>query len=326
MDKVHDSNSKNRSIFALLAIALSGWVLTGVFGLLLLLVAGSISFLLVNTDTDPSLKSGVVYGLLTIPLLITLVVSIKKDSRLFFRYCKTPLIIGIGINTLIFLISLASLLSSSYVASQQCIGLTRQFEVAQSATVPIGTNTGTGTAFAVGDTSTLLTAYHVIKGATEIYGNYTTGKIPITIKAVAPDVDLALLTISQPTSNSLSLTGNYTTADAVYAYGYPSNNFHAGQASVSGGMISRILTQEDLKLNGIEAAAHHEIVQTDAALNPGNSGGPIINKCGVVGIVSSGSDVRQVHEHLGLVSEQGISYAISSKTALVQFGLARGGN
>ncbi len=55
--------------------------------------------------------------------------------------------------------------------------------------------------------------------------------------------------------------------------------------------------------------------------NAGNSGGPIVNRCGVVGVVSMTSDASSLFEYIGTVSEQNIGFGISSKTAEKAFGL-----
>lgn len=103
--------------------------------------------------------------------------------------------------------------------------------------------------------------------------------------------------------------------NTVYAVGWPSNAFTAGHASVSGGIVSRVLDAESLKLNSEDRALppHLRIVQTDATINPGNSGGPLLNKCSVIGVITSQSD-SQSFSQFGLVSEQNINYAVSSET------------
>lgn len=196
-----------------------------------------------------------------------------------------------------------------------CTTPRQQFNAHGSAIVPIATELGTGTGFAVNNPNTVLTAYHVVEGATEIIADYSAGSVEMEVLDTAPQYDLALLKIHKPTSSFFSLSDSYATADEVYAYGYPGNSLTAGPPSLSTGIISRVIDLASLRMTSQDAADGLEIIQTDAAINPGNSGGPLIGSCGVVGIVSFISDTSELHQYLGSVSEQNIGFAISSKTA-----------
>jgi len=82
-----------------------------------------------------------------------------------------------------------------------------------------------------------------------------------------------------------------------------------------------VLSNEDLRLTNDSMPVGMELVQTDAAVNPGNSGGPLVGRCGVVGIVSAMSDKNRLGDY-GFVSEQGISYAVSTTTIQRQLNLS----
>ncbi len=192
----------------------------------------------------------------------------------------------------------------------------------KSSVFPIATDGGSGTAFAIDSNGSFITAYHVIDGQKNIRLNLSGGSVPLRLLRSAPNYDLALLKADTdlPNKSYLAMDYDYTVGDQVYAIGWPANTFTAGMASYSKGIISRVLTNDSLKLNQPDLQNELEIVQTDAAINPGNSGGPLLSECGVVGIVSAISDSNGLGDY-GFVSEQGIGYAISSKTARDALGL-----
>ena len=91
-----------------------------------------------------------------------------------------------------------------------------------------------------------------------------------------------------------------------YALGLP------GQATVTKGIVSRVFEDE---------ANLRKIIQTDAALNPGNSGGPLFTLDGlVVGVHVSGID-----QSAGGRPVEGLSFAIAESTAQEQIPLLRSG-
>lgn len=203
--------------------------------------------------------------------------------------------------------------------NSRCSTLANQHGTAIAATIPIGTDKGYGTAFAIDKSGKYLTAYHVVDGASEVFINTVKGRQSLTVTQMAPEYDVALL--SGPSQDAaLHLTTVAQQTDEVYAVGYSGNALTAGGASVSRGIISRLLSVDDMKLNDPASPDGLEIVQTDAAVNPGNSGGALVNHCGVVGVMSSMSDSNQLHKY-GVSSEQGISYAISARTIAQRFSL-----
>jgi S1-C subfamily serine protease len=314
------SESEGRPLKKIVFFVLS-WVVTGVLGIgILVLLVGSMTTI---RQTDPQSADIIILLLISALIFTVLWLSLwPLKKKLFIKYARWALLAGIVMMWAVILLGLtASISQTPNSSTTQCSDLPTQFLKAQAATVPIATNLSSGTAFAVNDNNTLLTAYHVVEGASEVYVDYVSGRIPVTVSATAPEFDLALLKIDQPMPDHLVLTSSYNVADPVYVYGYPGNTFSAGQASVSNGVLSRILTSEDLKLNSDQAPEGLEMIQTDAAINPGNSGGPLINKCGAIGVVQSISDRSQLHEYYGVVSEQGIGYAVSSKTAAPHFNL-----
>jgi S1-C subfamily serine protease len=301
------------------------WLSVPIIGLLLLFITTSSStiqqsLLALGKHSDIALAA--LNGLLGIILILLLIlVTNKVRKKSYFFHLRIGLFIGLGIYSLILIVGLAMNLHSTYSWNDPaaCTTPKQQFNAHGSAIVPIATNLGTGTGFAVSNNTTILTAYHVVEGATSIVANYSAGEVKMEVIETAPQYDLALLKIDKPTDSFFSLSESYATADDVYAYGYPGNSLTAGPPSLTTGIISRVVDLASLRMTSQDAADGLEIIQTDAAINPGNSGGPLIGSCGVVGVVSFISDTSELNQYLGSVSEQNIGFAISSKTAKTAF-------
>ncbi len=155
-----------------------------------------------------------------------------------------------------------------------------------------------GTAFYIGD-GEFLTAAHVVAGATEITAQNADHSIDLTIVGADPDADFAILSGSGANLEALTI-GDSAALDAgerLIVVGYPLFE-RVGDASVTLGVLSGRVTDEDFD--------YVTSLQTDAAANPGNSGGPIVDACGeVVGIVTS----KQVG-----TAVEGIAYAVAQST------------
>lgn len=326
IENTPDSRKSKRIIIRTLLFVAS-WVVTFVFGVLFCVGCIWYVTLLTSTEGVPTTietsRYLVNYGILSVLTLTVVYLLVRKLKKVrFLKYASWALLIGIAINAIIFITSLSWLVSihpQTSASVDQCTSLAQQLTVANGAVIPIETDLGSGTAFAVGPDGTYLTAYHVVNGAKSVNASLVSGKKPLTVQRTAPEYDIAVLKLDEPTPSYLRLTSKYIQADPVYAYGYPANAFTAGNPSLSSGLISRVLTNEHLKWTDEAIPSGLEMIQTDAAVNPGNSGGPLINKCGVVGVVSAVSDRNQLSDY-GFVSEQGISYAISAKTISNRFG------
>ena len=131
----------------------------------------------------------------------------------------------------------------------------------------------------------ILTALHVVEGSKSIeiiFADGTQSRAIITVSQ--PENDIAVLTPEQPPTLFLPATisglGATRIGDEVFAVGNPLGL----TGSMSAGVISgfdRSFTPEDseFSLDGL--------IQFDAAVNPGNSGGPLLNRYGqVIGIVT----------------------------------------
>ena len=148
-------------------------------------------------------------------------------------------------------------------------------ENAAPAVVTIKTDISQGTGFLISKDGYLITNYHVITDAKQA-GIFTYDKEmhQTWLVGINTKLDLALLKIegNYETLN-LGNSNDVEVGEKVIAIGNPLGL----QFSVSQGIVSAVHRTGE---NGLDA-----YIQTDAALNPGNSGGPLINKEGdVIGI------------------------------------------
>ena len=131
----------------------------------------------------------------------------------------------------------------------------------------------------------ILTNAHVVLYASQVQvqGHGGGDKVPATVLAVAPGIDLALLQLDepaffdqrQPLERSAELP---SIKEEVLAYGYPMGGTNL---SITKGIISRIeFTEYNFPVAGLR-------IQVDAAINPGNSGGPAVVNGKMVGLVFS---------------------------------------
>jgi putative serine protease PepD len=145
-------------------------------------------------------------------------------------------------------------------------------------------STSLGSGVIINAEGQVLTAEHVIDQATSIEVTYADGsQTPAQVVSSTPDRDTALL---QPEALPrvivpAVLGGGVRVGDDTYSVGNPLGLFDSMTAGVVSG-LDRSITREDGRgdLKGL--------IQFDAAVNPGSSGGPLLNRQGqVVGIVTA---------------------------------------
>jgi len=166
----------------------------------------------------------------------------------------------------------------------------------------------TGTGFLISG-SLILTHYHVVEQEPVVSIRESNGQVSeARVYNANPDLDIALL-IGQFTKGEHIQFVNPTdfgegTTD-LYAIGFPGSVLRqagTGPLTVTSGIYSAFL---DYKDEGFQ------LVQTDAAANPGNSGGPLVNKCGqVFGMVTLSEKFDPYTNQI----KEGLNYAISSTT------------
>jgi putative serine protease PepD len=140
---------------------------------------------------------------------------------------------------------------------------------------------GTGSGFVVSSDGLIVTNQHVIDGATQVAVKIGTDgeQLPADIVGVDASQDLALLKVDASGLPTLELGDSdaVEVGDDTYAIGNPYGLDH----TLTTGVVSAL----DRDLQAPNGATISGAIQTDAALNPGNSGGPLIDRDGdVIGV------------------------------------------
>ena len=174
-------------------------------------------------------------------------------------------------------------------------------------------SSGTGFVYKTEDkTAYLLTNNHVIENADDVYVTFTDGTI-VEAKVVGSDVysDVAVLSVDKDYIISVAEIGSSEDArlgDTVFAIGAPLDSAYSW--SVTRGIVSGKdrLVQVELTSGNTKTPMIVNTIQTDAAINNGNSGGPLANSNGeVIGITSI---------KLASSTIEGMGFAIPIETAI----------
>ncbi|MCL1924831.1 MAG: trypsin-like peptidase domain-containing protein [Defluviitaleaceae bacterium] len=192
--------------------------------------------------------------------------------------------------------------------------LTELFNFANPGVVAISTETlginffgqtvtrpSSGSGFIISEEGYIVTNYHVIEASASISVILYDGEVyPAALVGTAPNYDLAVLKIlTDRDLTALSFTNSEPqVGEQVVAIGNPLGEFANSMSVGHVSALNRTITIDGLTFNAI---------QTDAAVNRGNSGGPLVNTYGeVVGVVTAKSGGHGV---------EGLGFAIPAYTA-----------
>jgi putative serine protease PepD len=204
--------------------------------------------------------------------------------------------------------SSSSTLSVTQIAKQSLPGVVEVDATGTSSQSPVpggsSSTSAEGTGWVYDTQGHIVTNEHVIDGASAVSVKFSDGS---TVKAtvVAKDIssDIAVLKVDVPASKLKVLpvgdSGALQIGDGVVAIGNP----YGLDGSVTTGVVSAL----DREISAPDGTPIEGAIQTDAAINHGNSGGPLLNLDGqVVGITS------QIQSDSGV--NDGVGFAIPSNT------------
>ena len=175
--------------------------------------------------------------------------------------------------------------------------------------------TATGTGVVIVDSGIILTNLHVVQGSRRIRVTFADGlESEAVVMGAQPEQDLAVLKATRLPDDlfpaTMRSTADLQPGDQVVAVGFP---FGIGP-SASAGVVSG-LKREYRSMSGERILSN--LIQFDAAVNPGNSGGPLVTAEGeVVGIVTGLLNPTEQRVFVG------IGFAVPIESAAAGAGLS----
>ena len=170
--------------------------------------------------------------------------------------------------------------ATSAVVYQQILPSLVQIEARRASST--GDAEGLGTGVIVNASGAILTAFHVVDDATRIRLSFVDGtRSRGQIVSVDPANDIAVLVPDRPPDPIVPavLGGGSQVGDEAYVVGHPLGFVGSLSSGVISGLERTVEAPNGRILRGL--------IQFDAAANPGNSGGPLLNRGGqVIGIVT----------------------------------------
>jgi len=164
-----------------------------------------------------------------------------------------------------------------------------------------------GSGFVIDRRGDILTNDHVVQGATQVRVGFSGGATyPAKVIGADPSTDLAVIRVDAPASAlqplPLSTAGAVQVGDTVYAIGNP----FGLDRTLTGGLVSAV----GRTIQAPNGLSIDHAIQTDAAINHGNSGGPLLDRFGRVIGVNAQIDTGGASQ-----GNVGVGFAIPADTA-----------
>lgn len=166
---------------------------------------------------------------------------------------------------------------------------------------------GSGSGFIFTDNGYVITNQHVVEGAAQLKVSLHSGEV-VDAVLVGADIQTDVAVLSIPANDLKALpigdSAKARVGEFVLAIGDPISADELS-GSVTFGIVSAL--SREINIEGFV----NEYMQTDAAVNPGNSGGPLINMRGeVIGVTSAKYTSAGVDEYGQTISSEGIGFAL----------------
>ena len=176
---------------------------------------------------------------------------------------------------------------------------------------------GAGSGVIITDTGFIITNHHVIEGASTVTVKLSNGnEYPATLVGTDAESDIAVISITPRealTPSYLGKSESLVLGESIVVIGNPLGSLGG---SVTNGIISAL--DRAITIGGEEMT----LIQTNAAVNPGNSGGGMFNMYGeLVGIINAKSSGENI-EGIGFAIPIDHAYSIASQ--LIEFGYVKG--
>jgi S1-C subfamily serine protease len=166
----------------------------------------------------------------------------------------------------------------------------------------------TGSGFFISDDGALVTSYHVVKGASRVSVKTRQASFPAKIRKFDSKNDIAILEVSGSGFRSLPVASSSSAklGEPVLTVGFPNPDLQGLEPKLTDGKIS--------SLAGARDDARH--FQISVAVQPGNSGGALINQAGnVIGVITGCLSEEVAFESSGALP-QNVNYAVKSSYVL----------